>query len=138
MQVAEVVVFSEEAGLAVVAALDDVQRDVVEVDAGAAGHDSMLTEHIEPGPFEFSQLKITAVSVLSGSLLTLAAVMLGGVPFSEVKAQEQTDPCMVVIDQGSVFIPQTNKAVKNGYEVKGFNSMPGMGSPIFHVIVCRR
>lgn len=38
VQIAVIVFFGEEAGFAVVAALDDVQRDTVEVSARAAGH----------------------------------------------------------------------------------------------------
>ncbi len=38
VQIAEIVVLAEEARLAVVAALDDVQRNTVEVDARAAEH----------------------------------------------------------------------------------------------------
>ena len=42
VQVGVVVLFGEEAGLAVVAALHDVQRDCVYEDAGAAGHGRTL------------------------------------------------------------------------------------------------
>jgi len=42
VQVGVVVLFGEEAGFTVVAALHDVQRLAVEVDAGAAGHDISL------------------------------------------------------------------------------------------------
>jgi len=45
MQVAEEVVLGEEAGLAVVPALHDVQGDAVEVNAGATGHAVMLAEN---------------------------------------------------------------------------------------------
>lgn len=38
MQVGVVVLFGEEAGLTVVPSLHDVQRDFINVDAGAAGH----------------------------------------------------------------------------------------------------
>jgi hypothetical protein len=38
VQITGVIFLGEKARLAVVAALDDVQRDTVEVDAGAAGH----------------------------------------------------------------------------------------------------
>ena len=42
VQVARIVFLGEEAGFAVVAALHDVQRYTIEVDAGAAGHAIML------------------------------------------------------------------------------------------------
>ena len=42
VQVGVVILFSEEAGFAVVAALHDMQRDAIEVDAGAAGHGRRL------------------------------------------------------------------------------------------------
>jgi hypothetical protein len=38
VQVGVIVLFGKEAGLAVVTALHDVQRDSINVDAGAAGH----------------------------------------------------------------------------------------------------
>lgn len=38
--VSKVVVISKEAGIAVVSALDYVQRNTSQVDAGAAGHDT--------------------------------------------------------------------------------------------------
>jgi hypothetical protein len=37
-----VVFFAKEAGLAVMAALDDVQRNIVEMDAGTARHEAIL------------------------------------------------------------------------------------------------
>ena len=40
MAVSKVVVISKEAGIAVVSALDYVQRNASQVDAGAAGHDA--------------------------------------------------------------------------------------------------
>ena len=46
MQVALAIFFREEAGLAIVATLHDVQGDVIEVDAGAAGHAGKLARHI--------------------------------------------------------------------------------------------
>jgi hypothetical protein len=52
VQVAAVVLFTKEAGFAVVPALHNVQRYTIKVDAGAAGHEGMLVrKYIEPGPF---------------------------------------------------------------------------------------
>jgi hypothetical protein len=45
VQVTLVVFFSEEAGFAIVSALHDVQRDVVELDAWAAGHGTILHQN---------------------------------------------------------------------------------------------
>jgi hypothetical protein len=39
-----IVFFAKEAGFAVMPALDDVERDIVEVDAGAAGHEAILAK----------------------------------------------------------------------------------------------
>ena len=50
MPVGEIVLFAEEAWFAVVAALDDVQRNTFEVNAWATRHGPML-EKSEPGPF---------------------------------------------------------------------------------------
>ena len=47
VQIGEEIVVADEASVAIVPALDDVQRDVVKVDAGTAGHGGML---VEPGP----------------------------------------------------------------------------------------
>jgi len=47
VQVGVVVLFGEEARLAVVTALHDVQRDVVEVDSGAAWHKQTLLQSLE-------------------------------------------------------------------------------------------
>jgi len=54
VQVTQVIVFAEKTRFAVVAALHDVQRYAVEVDARAAGHAGMLVlapGKVEPGPF---------------------------------------------------------------------------------------
>jgi hypothetical protein len=54
MQIDLVVLLAEEAGEAVMCALDDVQRHVVEIDAKAACHDGSLgycLHDIEPVPF---------------------------------------------------------------------------------------
>jgi hypothetical protein len=52
VQAAAVVLFTKEAGFAVVPALHNVQRYTIKVDAGAAGHEGMLVrKYIEPGPF---------------------------------------------------------------------------------------
>jgi hypothetical protein len=42
MQVGKVVLLGKEARLTVVAALDDVQRQAIKVNAGAAGHDVFM------------------------------------------------------------------------------------------------
>jgi hypothetical protein len=44
VQVALAVLKAEEAGIAVVAALDDVERNIAELDAGASGHLAMITQ----------------------------------------------------------------------------------------------
>ncbi len=44
MEVAQVVFFAKEAQLPIVAALDDVQRDAIKLDAAAAGHGFMLAQ----------------------------------------------------------------------------------------------
>jgi hypothetical protein len=44
MQIALIIFFSEETWLAVVTALHDVQRNMVEVDAGSARHGQTLAE----------------------------------------------------------------------------------------------
>ena len=51
MEVAVVVLFGEKAGLAVDAALDDVQRGFGELDAGATGHVSGLESQLMLTPF---------------------------------------------------------------------------------------
>jgi hypothetical protein len=48
MQVAEVVLFGKKARFAIMAALHDVQGDVVEVGTWAAGHTVMLPEFNRP------------------------------------------------------------------------------------------
>jgi len=45
VEVAQVVVFAKDAGLPLVAALDDVQRYAIKLDAGAAGHEFMLAQN---------------------------------------------------------------------------------------------
>jgi hypothetical protein len=58
VQVAAVVLFTKEAGFAVVPALHDVQRHAIKVNAGAAGHEGMLArKYIEPGPFNSEIVK---------------------------------------------------------------------------------
>jgi hypothetical protein len=42
VQVTQVIVFGEKTGFAVVAALHDVQRDTIQMDARAAEHTGML------------------------------------------------------------------------------------------------
>ena len=49
-QVAAVVFLGEETGFTIVPALRDVQRDTIKIDAGAAGHETVLADkYIEPG-----------------------------------------------------------------------------------------
>jgi hypothetical protein len=45
VQVTLVVFFREETGFAIVSALHDVQWDVIELDAWAAGHETMLHQN---------------------------------------------------------------------------------------------
>ena len=55
VQIAQVVILREEAGLAVMTALDDVQRNTVELHAWAARHAadaSKKSQKLEPGPFK--------------------------------------------------------------------------------------
>lgn len=57
VQVSVVVFFCEEAGLAIVSSLHDVQRNGIEMDALAAGHVGTLPQvkkKFEPGPFDSS------------------------------------------------------------------------------------
>jgi len=51
VEVAVVVLFGEKAGLAIDAALDDVQRGFGELDAGATGHVSGLESQLMLTPF---------------------------------------------------------------------------------------
>ena len=45
VEIAQVIIFAEEAGLSIMATLDDVQRNAIKLNAGAAGHDFMLAQN---------------------------------------------------------------------------------------------
>jgi hypothetical protein len=50
VEVSVIVFLAKEAGFTVVSALNDVQRNAIEVYTGAMGHMRTLTEIFEPGP----------------------------------------------------------------------------------------
>ena len=100
MEVGGVVFLGEEAGLTVVTALHDVQGDAAEMDAGAAGHESlqvMICRNSSLAPFPpllplFSAAEARG-SAPEGSVISAKPVLDAGATVVATGVARRTRPC---------------------------------------------